>query len=112
MLGWIGQEVSVTRKTQDVKELFEEILWALPNSFVDDATDQVFLAIERSSRRRRQYDLLCRRHTQRVVHSQGPQWIRKALGMPSKIGKGTAKSKLIPTGRYSKFDVTTMLPTP
>ena len=102
----------MSRKTRDVKDFFEEVVWALPNPLVDDATDQVFLAIERSPRRRRQYDLLCRRHTQRVVHSQGPQWIRKALGMPTKTGKGIAKSKLIPHDQYSKFDVATMVPRP
>ena len=99
----------MARKTQDVKDFVEEVLWGLPNSLVEDATDQVFLAVERSSQRRRQYDHLCSRHGRRVVHSQGPQWIRKALGMPAKVGKGAAKSKLIPHGRYSKFDVATMV---
>ena len=97
------------RKTQDVKDFVERILGTLPNPLIEDVTDQVFLAIERNSQLREEYCRLCKRHGRRVLHSQGPQWIRKALGMPDKRGIGTSKSKLIPTRRYSKFVIGTMV---
>ena len=96
------------RVTQDVKDFVEDILESLPNPKVEDVTDQVFLAIEQDADLCAKYLGLCRKHGRGVVNRQGPKWIWKALGKPHNLGKGAAKSRLIPSGQYSRFAVSTM----
>lgn len=98
----------MARKTQDVKDFVEEVLAGLPDAFVEDVTDRVFLAIQEDTELLAEYWRLCTRHGRGVVNRQGPKWIWKALGEPRNLGNGAAKSRLIPSRQYSRFDVTTM----
>ncbi|MCY3811191.1 MAG: hypothetical protein OXH15_05295 [Gammaproteobacteria bacterium] len=98
----------MARKTQDVKDFVEDVLAGMRDACVEDVTDRVFLAIQEDPALLAEYERLCTKHGRGVVNRQGPKWVWKALGRPRNLGMGAARSKLIPSGRYSRFDVATM----
>ena len=88
-------------KTQEVKNLVEEVLASLPRPYTADVIDDVFHAIESCPQWLREYDRLCRKLTKKVVNQQGGLWVAKALGKKGSQPVPSKKSTLIDT--YSKL---------
>lgn len=88
------------RKTEEVKQLVEEVLRTLPQPHGEDVIDEVFCAIEGNSAWRGHYDQLCEQLGKWSVNTSAGSWLAKAVGRPGKRVV-PARSSLIES--YSKL---------
>lgn len=89
-------------ETTDVRNLVTEVLLSLKQPYSEHVIDEVFHAIESSSRWRPEYEGLCIKHTKTTVNSLGGYWIGRNLGKRGKKQVPSKQSKLI--GSYSLLD--------
>ncbi len=95
-------------ETTDVRNLVTEVLRSLRQPYSEHVIDEVFHAIESSTRWRSEYDGLCLKHSKTTVNSLGGYWIGRNLGKHGKKQVPSKQSKLI--GSYSLLDTDALPP--
>ena len=94
--------------------LVNQVLASLPVPYTKDVIDDVFYAIEHYPTWHQEYRALCVNWDRKATGGREGEWnvnarigstVRRAVGMPQKLGRvDTQKSTLIKT-RYSQLDL-------
>jgi len=88
-------------KTQDIKDLVDEVLSTISRPYPTDITDQVCLAIEEDPAWHNRYKELVARHGEHSVNSNIGWYTRDLTGLKNLQKTQNAKSDLIKT--YSEL---------
>jgi len=88
-------------KTQEIKDLVQEVLSRITPPYPEDITNQVCLAIEQDPSLRREYDRLVNLHSRQVVNTRIGAYTRDLTGLKNIHSGITATSELITT--YSRL---------
>lgn len=95
-------------QTNDVRDLVNEALEALPKPYSENVIDDVFFAIQSNPRWLAEYEGLCLKHSKTVTNSLGGYWIGRALGKRGHKQVPSKKSSLV--GSYSVLDTDALPP--
>ncbi len=95
-------------QTNDVRDLVNEALEALPKPYSENVIDDVFFAIQSNPRWLPEYEGLCLKHSKSTTNSLGAYWIGRALGKKGHKQVPNKKSSLI--GSYSVLDTDALPP--
>jgi hypothetical protein len=89
-------------KTESIKRLMDDVLSSLPRPYTEHVIEDVFCAIELTTKWHKRYDDLCEEFGKTVTNTLGGYWIGRALGKVGKRQITSRRSKLL--GSYSILD--------